>query len=277
MISDSPRRRLPRWASTLVVLGVSILCLTPFPGRGAIETLGSTVLEPIQFGVSGTFGELASVIDTLQRVRTLATENRDLRDRNDELESDVVRLHELEVENRELRNLLSLRDQTGPGAFIPASVIARDDTPYVQAITIDRGANDGVKEDAVVITHKGLVGRVERVNPTSAKVRLINDLNSSVGVRLQTESRTTGVLRGQSQGNLMVIAYIPQTDEVDTGDVVITSGLGEVFPEGLVVGKVARVERKDADPFQAAVVEPAVEMDKLERLYVLADSPSTDR
>ena len=103
-------------------------------------------------------------------------------------------------------------------------------------------------------------------------MRLINDLNSSVSVRLQTESRTTGVLRGQSQGNLMVIAYIPQTDVVAPGDVVLTSGLGGVYPEGLVVGKVARVERKDADPFQAAVVEPAVEMDKLERLYVLADT-----
>jgi rod shape-determining protein MreC len=144
--------------------------------------------------------------------------------------------------------------------------------PYVQAITIDRGTNDGVRQDAVVITHKGLVGRVERVNPTSAKVRLINDLNSSVSVRLQTDSRTTGLLRGQSQGNLMVIAYIAQTDSVQPGDVVLTSGLGEMYPEGYVVGKVARVERKDADPFQAAVVEPAVEMDKLERLYVLADT-----
>jgi rod shape-determining protein MreC len=277
MISDSPRRRLPRWASTLVVLGVSVLCVTPFPGRSAIESLGSTVLEPIQFGVSGTFGELSNVVDTLQRVRVLATENRDLRERNDQLESDVVRLHELEVENRELRNLLGMRERTGPGGFIPASVIARDDSPYIQALTVDRGTNDGVKTDAVVITDKGLVGRVERANPTSAKVRLINDLNSSVGVRLQSASRTTGVLRGQSQGNLMVIAYIPQSDEVHTGDVVITSGLGEVFPEGLVVGKVARVERKDADPFQAAVVEPAVEMDKLERLYVLADSSPTDR
>ena len=74
-----------------------------------------------------------------------------------------------------------------------------------------RGSTDGVHQDAVVVTHKGLVGRVERVNPTSAKVRLINDLNSSVGVRLQTEARTTGVLRGQSEGNSMVIAYIRQT------------------------------------------------------------------
>ena len=271
MISDSPRRRLPRWASTLVVLGVSVLCLTPFPGRSAIESLGSTVLEPIQFGVSGTFGELSNVVDTLQRVRVLATENRDLRERNDQLESDVVRLHELEVENRELRNLLGMRERTGPGGFIPASVIARDDSPYVQALTVDRGTNDGVKTDAVVITDKGLVGRVERANPTSAKVRLINDLNSSVGVRLQTASRTTGVLRGQSQGDLMVIAYLPQTDPVNEGDTVITSGLGEVFPEALLVGTVARVEHKDADPFQTAVVRPAVEMDRLERLYVLAD------
>jgi rod shape-determining protein MreC len=142
----------------------------------------------------------------------------------------------------------------------------------VQAVTIDQGATGGIKQDAVVITHEGLVGLVEKVDPTSSKVRLINDLNSSVSVRLQTESRTTGVLRGQSQGNLMVIAYIPQTDVVTPGDVVLTSGLGGVYPEGLVVGKVARADRKDADPFQAAVVEAAVAMDKLERIYVLADT-----
>jgi rod shape-determining protein MreC len=165
-----------------------------------------------------------------------------------------------------------MKARTDTGALIPVSVIGRDDNPYVQAITIDRGSNDGVRADSVVITHKGLVGHVERANPTSSKVRLINDLNSSVSVRLQTEARTTGVLRGQSQGNLMVIAYIPQTDPVNVADMVLTSGLGEVYPEGLLVGKVTRVERKDADPFQAAVIEPAVEMDKLERLYVLADT-----
>ena len=199
-------------------------------------------------------------------MRDLAAENADYQDQVDQLQSQLVKMRELEVENSDLRNLLSMKERTGPGALIPVQVIARDDTPYVQAITIDHGSNDGVRQDAVVITTKGLVGHVERVDPTSSKVRLINDLNSSVSVRLQTESRTTGVLRGQSQGNLMVIAYIPQTDVVQPGDVVLTSGLGGMYPEGLVVGKVARVERKDADPFQAAVVEAAVEMDKLERL-----------
>ena len=273
MIYDSPRRGLPRWASTLVVVALAVMFLIPGPWRG-LEKVGSTVLAPIQMGVSDTVDQASHVVQTVQRVRELATENAEYKDEVAQLESELVTMHELEVENADLRNLLSMKERTGPGALIPVSVIARDDTPYVQAITIDKGQNDGIKQNAIVITHAGLIGRVERVNPTSAKVRLINDLNSSVSVRLQTESRTTGVLRGQSQGNSMVIAYIPQTDVVQPGDYVLTSGLGEIYPEGLVVGKVSRVERRDADPFQSAVVEPAVELDKLERLYVLADTGS---
>jgi rod shape-determining protein MreC len=271
MMSDPPRRRLPRWVSTLVIVGLAVVFMVPGPWR-VFERIGSTFLAPLQMGVSGTVDEAANVIETVRRVRDLAAENSVYRDQLEQLQSELVQMRELEVENRDLRNLLSMKERTGPGALVPVSVIARDDTPYVQAITIDRGTNDGLRQDSVVITHKGLVGRVERVNPASSKVRLINDLNSSVSVRLQTESRTTGVLRGQSQGNLMVIAYIPQTDTVGLGDIVLTSGLGEMYPEGLVVGRVMRVERKDADPFQAAVVEPAVAMDKLERLYVLADT-----
>ena len=74
-------------------------------------------------------------------------------------------MRELEVENADLRNLLSMKARTGPGALIPVQVIARDDTPYVQAITIDHGAADGVKQDAVVITHQGLVGRSKGSTP----------------------------------------------------------------------------------------------------------------
>jgi len=271
MMSDAPRRRLPRWVSTLVVVGLAVIFLIPGPWRG-FEGVASTALAPLQMGVSTIADQTLAVVSTIRRVRDLADQNAAYQDEVADLQSQVVHMHELEVENADLRNLLSMKARTGPGALLPVQVIARDDSPYVQAITIDHGAADGIKQDAVVITHQGLVGLVVKVDPTSSKVRLINDLNSSVSVRLQTESRTTGVLRGQSQGNLMVIAYIPQTDVVSEGDVVLTSGLGGIYPEGLVVGKVSRVDRRDADPFQSAVVEAAVAMDKLERLYVLADS-----
>lgn len=272
MLNDSPRRRLPRWATTLLVVAFAALLLAPGPWR-SLEPVGTTLLAPIQMGLAGTTTEVGSMFETLQKVRDLADQNRQFREEVDRLESELVRMRELEVENRDLRNLLNLKERTGPGSLLPVSVIARDDTPYVQAITIDRGLTGGVKDGSIVVTHRGLVGRVERANPNSAKVRLITDINSQVSVRLQSESRPTGVLRGQAQGNALVIDYIPQEDTVRLDDVVITSGLGGMFPEGLVVGKVLRVQRKDADPFQAAAVEPAVEMNKLERLYVLADSP----
>jgi rod shape-determining protein MreC len=270
MINDSPRRRLPRWASGAIVALVAVALLTPGPWR-QVEPVSSGVLTPIQMGISGTVDQLTTVVDTVQQVRGLAEQNSEYRDQIDQLQSEVVNMHELEVENSQLRDLLGMAQRSGPGELLPVSVIARDDTPYVQAVTIDRGTTGGVHEGSIVITHSGLVGRVESADPTSAKVRLITDINQSVAVRLQSESRSTGVLRGQSQGNLLVVTYIPQADTIRVGDPVLTSGLGEVFPDNLVVGKVARVEHTDADPYQTAVVEPAVDMDKLEQMYVIAD------
>jgi len=94
-------------------------------------------------GISETLGEATGFVDTVTRVRTLAAQNAEYKDELDQLQSEVVRMHELEVENSDLRNLLSLKQRTGPGALIPVSVIGGDDTPYVQAITIDRGRPTG--------------------------------------------------------------------------------------------------------------------------------------
>lgn len=270
MINDSPRRSLPRWVSALAVLVIALVLLVPGPWH-RLEQVGTTVLAPFQMGLSGTAREVVGVLEVVQKVRDMAEQNDRYRDEIDRLESELVRMRELEVENRDLRNLLALKERTRPGALIPVSVIARDDTPYVQAITVDRGAAGGVREGSVVVTHKGLVGRVVRANPMSAKVLLITDINSAVAVRLQSDSRATGLLRGLATGDALVIDYIPQSDTVRLGDVAITSGLGELYPEGLVVGKVTRVQRQDADPFQTAAIEPAVEISKLERLYVIAD------
>src|SRR5690349_11485862 len=141
MMSDAPRRRLPRWVSTLVVLTLAIGFLIPGPWRG-LEGVASTALAPLQMGVSGTVDEASAVVSTIRRVRDLADENADYRDQIEQLQSDLVRMHELEVENDDLRNLLGMKSRTGPGALIPVQVIARDDTPYVQAITIDKGGVD---------------------------------------------------------------------------------------------------------------------------------------
>src|SRR5260370_10156905 len=176
MMSGPPRRRLPRWVSTLVVVLLAAVFLLDGSVRGR-EMVGSTVLAPIQMGVSGTADQASNFVSTIQRVRDMASENADYRDRVDQLQSQLAQMHELQVENSDLRNLLSMKERTGQGALMPVTVIARDAMPYVQAVTIDHGSNDGVRQDAIVITHAGLVCHGERGNPTPVKVRSIHDLD----------------------------------------------------------------------------------------------------
>src|SRR5262249_200697 len=125
MMRDPPRRRLPRWVSTLGVAGLAVVFMVPGPWR-VFEKVGSTALAPLQMGVSEAVGEAATFIDTIRRVRDIASENADYRDQVDQLQSELVQMRELEVENRDLRNLLSMKERTGPGVFVPVSVIARD-------------------------------------------------------------------------------------------------------------------------------------------------------
>ncbi len=134
---------------------------------------------------------------------------------------------------------------------------------------MDGGSEQGLREDLPVLTWRGLVGRVVEVEPASARVLLLTDANSSISGRIQDpESRATGVVRGRND-DFVLMQYLPQGESVRTGDLVITSGLGGVFPAGLPIGKVVQVRRRDQDLFQEALVEPAAPLRHLERLYVV--------
>ena len=175
-----------------------------------------------------------------------------------------------------LRSLLGLKQRTGNSELLPVRAIARDPSPFVQSITIDRGTDDGVREGMLVITWRGVVGRVNRVSPTSSKVLLITDTSSSIGGRVQgSESRVTGIIRGRQEGGL-IMQRIPQEESLQTGDTVVTSDLGGIMPEGLVIGQIVQIRRRDVDVFQEAVIEPSSDMKALERLYLLI-SPSDNR
>jgi rod shape-determining protein MreC len=269
------RRPLPWWATALLVLVAAVLMLSPGQGRQA-ESLGSRIFAPVQLGVSGVFDRVADFFTTLGRVGQLAEEVRTLTEQNEQLRSEIVDLHELEAENDDLRNLLGLRQRNPSTKLVPVRVIGRDPSPFVQSITVDRGTDDGVAKDMVVVTWRGLVGRVIQADPTSSNVLLVTDVNSSVSARIQDpESRATGVVRGLSDGSLLM-EHVPQQDTLVTEQLVITSGLGGIYPEGLEIGKIVRVQRKDVEVFQEAVVEPAVDVTKLERLYVMVSPPNPE-
>jgi rod shape-determining protein MreC len=264
------RRRTRSWLIMLVLLGIAgVFVLVPGPARN-IEATGTQLLQPVQAVVSRLLGQVDDVTAVVGKMKELSEQNTQYRDEIDRLQAEIARLRELEVENRDLRNLLGLKQRTGTGELLPVRTIARDPSPFVQAITIDRGSEDGVREGMPVITWRGVVGRVNRVGPTSSKVLLITDTSSSISGRIQgSDSRVTGLVRGRQEGGL-IMQHIPQEESLQTGDTIVTSDLGAILPEGLVIGQIVQIRRKDVDVFQEAVVEPSSDMKALDRLYVLA-------
>jgi rod shape-determining protein MreC len=262
------RRPFPRWlALSLLLLAVGLVVVQ---GPGSrVEALGSRLLVPVQGALAGAISGTLGTVATIQQARQLREQNVAYREEIDRLQAEMVRLRELELENRDLHNLLGLRQQAPPGEMVAVRVVARDPLPFAQVLVVDGGSELGVREDQPVLTWRGLVGRVIEVQPTSARVLLVTDANSSISGRIQNpDSRATGVVRGRND-QWLLMQYLPQQEQVQTGDLVITSGLGGVFPAGLPIGKIAQVRRRDQDLYQEALVEPVAPIAHLERLYVL--------
>jgi rod shape-determining protein MreC len=270
------RRRTRPWLFTLLLLGLIAIFVFAPGTRANVEAVGTRLFEPAQSSISRLLGQVDDVTTVVEKMTELSHQNAQYREEIDRLQAEIARLRDLETENRDLRSLLGLKQRTGDSQLLPVRAIARDPSPFVQSITIDRGTDDGVTDGMLVITWRGVVGRVNRLGPTSSKVLLITDTSSSIGGRVQgSESRVTGIIRGRQEGGL-VMQRIPQEESLQVGDTVVTSDLGGIMPEGLVIGQIVQIRRRDVDVFQEAVIEPSSDMKALERLYLLI-SPADSR
>ena len=209
----------------------------------------------VRYGVAGIWGSLSP-----GGRGELDAENRRLR-------AELAALTEARQENRRLRALLDFAEETRLPT-LAARVIAEDASSWFRTIEIDRGSADGIAEGQPVVNAAGLIGRVVRTSPHSARVLLITDASSAVAVLVQ-DQRIRGVCRGQ--GGTLALDFALVQEVIQVGDGVITSGLGGVFPKGLLVGYVSGVQREQFGLFQTIEVAPAVDFTRLEEVLVLLE------
>ncbi|MGH2670813.1 MAG: rod shape-determining protein MreC, partial [bacterium] len=169
-----------------------------------------------------------------------------------------------------LQRLLDFRNEV-PSQGVTARVTGKDASGLFQTFTLDRGESDGVKPGMAVVAPDGAVGRIAQASPHAARVLLVSDHNSGIDALVQ-RSRARGIVEGALNGACSM-KYIKRGDEIDVGDIVVTSGLDGIFPKGIPIGKVTQVTRKDVGLFQIAEVRPAVEFAKLEEVWVISSPP----
>jgi rod shape-determining protein MreC len=235
-------------------------------------SVGTQILVPVQGVLAQTGITTNRFVQAIGEIDRLQTENARLRAENDRLTLDNAQAKEQIIAIQQGAKLDAVQ-RSLPYKTVAAPVIARDPSGVLRSIVIGAGTDAGVHQDDVVLSERGVVGRVSEVGPNYAKVLLITDSSSTVSALVQS-SRASGIVRGQF-GDTLVMEWILQSDPVKKGDVVVTAGLGignelrSLYPKGLVIGTVVDVTRAEVSAYQRAVIAPAVDLRKLEGVLVI--------
>ena len=256
----------------LVVVGILVLALS-----GYLGPLLRLVLNPLV----GAQGWLSSRYMAVYEFVTVPRDVASLRARNAQLENDVSRLQtqviQLQQQQRQaqvLYALLNFARANPENEYVAAAVIGRDPSPFLHYVIIDHGSDDGIRHGMPVVTEQGLVGRIDAVTAGAARVQLINDPGSQINVKLQS-SQTEVMLDGSITGDIN-LGMIPQDLNLQSGEVVLTSGLGGDYPQEVVVGQVVSVRKRQTDLFQTASVQPAVDFNSLQAVLIITNFKPVD-
>ena len=237
-----------------------------------VDRVAMAVTAPVQraavAGVDGAVNAWQQYVS----LRSVRRENAHLLEENVRLRADVVGLAEARAENERLRRLVHY-DEASPGPKVVARVLGINPDPNRLTLRIDRGEGDGVRRGQAVVTADGVVGQVLRATASAAEVLVVLDSNSRLGGRIQRTRARVGI-SGAGDDQPLKLEYLLRTEDLEEGDLVVTSGTDGVYPPGLVVGRVTSVQRQTSGMFLNAGVLPAVNFTKAEEVVVLAPQPA---
>lgn len=224
------------------------------------------VTSPLQSLVSLTLDGAASFLQNYVFLFETRRDNLTLLEENRKLRSQIATYKELEQENSRLRRIFDFQVKNKLETLV-AQVVAKDVSADFRAIRINRGADAGIQPDMAVLTPEGIIGRVLRTTANSADIVTLLDPLSGIDV-IAERSRARGVVEGLSE-DTCALRYALRTDDIQPGDILVSSGLGGVFPKGIPVGIVSRVNRKSFGITQDVEVRPTADFSKLEEIMVV--------
>lgn len=228
------------------------------PGIRAISRIGTITANARSYIVS---------------TKTLVARVKTLEDALVTAQLEIAKQTLLDEENVALREQLAFTKRSTSTPII-GYVVGKSIDNTANTVIIDRGETDGVVMNAPVIVGDGiLVGKIAKVNPHTAVVRLLNDPQSKVAATVLNKDKSIGLVEG-GFGISVILTTVLQTDTLTAGDVIVTSGLEELIPRGLLIGTVATVEKENHRPFQEATITPAAPLSRLTTVGVLARPPS---
>jgi rod shape-determining protein MreC len=259
------------------VSGVCLVLLTlqsrGQSSSGAADAL-AVVTAPIQTVLAKISQGAVGVWSTYTDWRDVRAENRRLREEVQRLKIEALRVDETLDENGRLRKLLTLQQQL-PLHTLAGEVIAREWGGWVRSLTVNRGRADRVARLTAVIAPTGLVGRIVDVRPGTAIVQVLTDPASTVSAHV-LRTRTPGIVEGDPRGTVRFKFMARDGAGIQIGDLVVTSGLGGLFPRGVPIGQVRAIDDRGSALFHYATLAPTVDFARVDEVLLLIGDATRD-
>lgn len=256
----------------LIVVGILLLAL-----GGYLEPLSRVVLNPIvgiQTWIATRYQAINDYLNTPPDVARLTQRNLELEAEVSKLQAQIIELQQQTADLQVLAALLGFVREHPEHQYRTAAVIGRDTNPFLRYVIINRGSDDGLRRGMPVVAEQGLVGRVAAVTAGAARVQLITDPESAVNVLIQP-SGAEAVINGSITGELY-LEWIPQAAEVQTGDLVLTSGWGGNYPANILIGQISSTSQRPFELFQTAQLQPVVNFADLKIVLVIVNFRAID-
>jgi rod shape-determining protein MreC len=257
--------------ATLILLVIIAMSSSQISSVNRVGSFPSIIISPFQNVFSYIGQKVQASVGIFGDIKSLRQENDDLRKKVSELNKINRDLSNYESENKKLMEELNFKSQISNYDILGANVIAKDLGNWFKVINIDRGSQDKIGVDYPVTTYEGLVGRVTQVGSYWSKIICITDPDSTVSARL-SKTRDEVLIKGDislKDQNLCIMDSIPPDAEINVDDTVETSGLGGIYPKGILIGKIKEIRQVSGNLTRYAIVEPAVDFERLEDVFVL--------
>jgi rod shape-determining protein MreC len=266
-------RRVVLLSSILVVCLLLLTLQSRGRTLGVAEIVGIAT-TPVQKTLAAVHRGAIGVWTTYVEWRNVRADNHQLREDIQRLRVEALAVSETMEENRRLRRLLDLRSHL-PLDTLPSEVIAREWGGWVRSLTVNRGHGDNVRRLAAVISPEGLVGRVVDVRVGASVIQVLTDPASTVSAHA-VRGRTPGVVEGDARGAVRFKFMARDGSGLEAGDLVVTSGLGGVFPRGIPIGRVRAIDDRGSALFHYATLTPIVDLARLEEVLLVTGDTRHD-
>jgi len=254
-----------------LVLALLLLGLMLYgASTGGYSTAPGSVISAVTAPLQSFFRGIGSIFVS-ESSRNLKEENARLKTENRSLIDQLVDYNDVIAQNEEYKKYLGIKEQNHDYDFEPARVVGRDPNERFYGFTINKGSSSGIKPNDTVITADGLVGFIKSVGPFESNVTTIFDPSANVSV-YSSQTRDSGVVVGSlefAEKGQVRLSYIPKDNRIAVNDIVVTSGIGGRYPEGMVVGKVLELKPEKQGVSVYGIIEPMAKIRSLRDVFVI--------